>query len=721
MPKPTRQTAPKGKSVSFASAAPDARFAALSSDPRYRLPSKKRTHIKLDKRLGGILKDDEFSRKASVDRYGRKVAKGQEKKKLERLYRLASDDEEDDDGEVLEELAKVGRKYDPARDGGFSTSESESESEEDDSDVESEIDAELPETAEDVPMGEVSSRLAVVNLDWDNITAEDIMSVAASFAGPEGKIISVAIYPSEFGRERMEKEEMEGPPKEIFQSDSSRSEIKRSAGKPSKIEEYSEDEDSAGSSEDEAIKKQLLEEDTGAEFDSVALRKYQLDRLRYYYAVITCSSKVVAKALYDNMDGQEYLSSANFFDMRFIPDDVDFENDRFRELCKKVPEGYKPSEFTTDALMHSNVKLTWDADDTKRKEAQKRAFSRKEIDENDLQAYLGSGSSSEEEDEDEEIDENDPEADVKSTTSRATTRQERREALRAALGLDLEPSNSKREKREANPVGDMQITFTPALSSTTKNGTVFENEPPPPEETTHERYVRKERERKAVRKERMKAKRAGLDPDEVPAVAEENEEEAIAESADDAENDEDPFNDPFFENPTAANDKSKAERRKEKERKKQAAKEVADALSKAERAELELVMLDDGAQTASNKHFDIRAIEKAEKKARKSEKKGAKKDKKHSKHAGEDEQKPDAFDINTKDERFTKLFEDPAFAIDPTNPKFRDTKGMRAILGEKRKRGEYRVASTDKKGSNGLVDSMKETAERIGKRLKVKS
>jgi hypothetical protein len=254
-----------------------------------------------------------------------------------------------------------------------------------------------------VEMGEVSSRIAVVNLDWDNIRSVDLMAVFSSFVKAGGKIHKISIYQSEFGKERMEREELEGPPKEIFAR---------------KDQEVEEEEDSEGDfeddeEEDQKIKKDLLKEDEGKEFDGAALRQYQLERLRYYYAVIVCSDNDTAQKIYEATDGTEYLSSANFIDLRFIPDGTEFE-DKPRDECDAVPSGYKPIEFVTDALQHSKVKLTWDKDpeEASRKDAIKRAFSgsRAEIGENDLRAYLGSDSEDEEEDEgeDEEV-QDDPE------------------------------------------------------------------------------------------------------------------------------------------------------------------------------------------------------------------------------------------------------------------------------------------------------------------------
>ena len=40
-----------------------------------------------------------------------------------------------------------------------------------------------------------------------------------------------------------------------------------------------------------------------------------------------------------------------------------------RETASEVPEGYEPPNFQTAALQHTDVKLTWDADDDNRKRA----------------------------------------------------------------------------------------------------------------------------------------------------------------------------------------------------------------------------------------------------------------------------------------------------------------------------------------------------------------
>ncbi|KAE9978871.1 hypothetical protein EG327_007209 [Venturia inaequalis] len=706
-----KQRAPKGstsKPPAEEYKITDPRFSKLQTDPRFKLPSRKRTHTKLDKRFDRILKDEEFTQKASVDRYGRPLVRDAGRKEMERLYEVASgsEDEEDESEEGMDgdlDDDEVVRRELREAEGG---SEEELEMVELGEDVAFE---EEEEQTEGIPMGEVSSRIACVNLDWDNIRSVDLMAVATSFAPPTGKILSVTIFPSEFGRERMEREEMEGPPKELFQDSKKKEES-----------DSEEDSDEDSEEEDERVKKDLLKEDKGDELNSTALRAYQLDRLKYYYAIIHCSSDVVAKKLYDDMDGREYLSSANFFDLRFVPDEVTFDETP-RDICKEVPRDYRPTEFVTEALTHSNVKLTWDADDKQRKEVQKRAFSRKEIDENDLQAYIGSASEPEESEE-EEIASEDPNSDMMSVTSKST-KSDKRDLLRAALGLPVEAVKSS--KREANgktkgPIGNMQVSFTPGLSAVAasdsaskKKASVFENDPRDIEETTMERYVRKERERKARRKERTKARREGRDPDLVGA----SDDEAAAPPPVQEEEAEAGFDDPFFTDPLNADKESKKARKAEKA-KLRAEKEANEAAEGTKREELELLM---AGEDDAIRHFDMREIKRQEK-AKKLKSKKKNKGKIEAETAPEGE----AFKIDTQDPRFSALFESHEFAIDPSNPKFKKTEGMNAIMEEGRKKralvrdeddGGKKPSKKAKTASNG-GDDLKKLVEKVKKKAK---
>ncbi|KAI2730886.1 hypothetical protein DTO027I6_676 [Penicillium roqueforti] len=647
----------------------DPRFANIQTDPRYRLPSKRQTHVKLDKRFAHVLDDKDFSSNAPVDRYGRKLRKDDTKEKLKQFYQVDEDEDEDedsadDDEDVQKELKRVNAaSYDPARDGGFESSSSEEESSDEEEDEADEDVIEFPdEQRSDVPLGEVTDRIAVVNLDWENIRAEDLMAVFSSFLPSGGRVLNATVYPSEFGKERMEREEVEGPPKEIFAS-----------GKKKNTSQESEEEELDSDEEEEEIKKSMLKADDGEEFNSTQLRRYQLDRLRYYYAIIKFSSKDVAKHVYDLVDGVEYLSSANFFDLRFVPEDTDFSDDKSRDECSRIPDGYKPTEFVTDALQHSKVKLTWDADDKTRKEAQARAFrgSRQDIDENDLKAYLGSDSSENEESDDEDggvevVDNTAGEA----TTTKLSKKEAERQRMRALLGLSVEPTRTRAER----PVGEMEVTFTSGLAGGHGKDTIFENEPEI-EESTIDKYVRKERERKKRRKEKLKAKSSTEDG--AAADSEDNEADPAKMGPAEVpqqEEEEMGFNDPFFDDPDGK--ATAGSRRKEERRKKREERAAEEAASAAQRAELELLMVDD--KKINIKHFDMNEIEKAEKQARKKGK--GKKGKKV------ELAQTDDFEVNVSDPRFSRLYDTHDFAIDPTNPRFKSTSGMKALLDEGRKR-----------------------------------
>jgi hypothetical protein len=687
----------------------DSRFSSFETDPRFQLPSKKNLKTKLDKRFSRVLKDADFVATAKVDRYGRKLKTDTKKKALQRLYEdedeeveggVDEDAEVEDDDIVRRELEKADAKYDPARDGGFSSSESDSESgDESESEEEPEQDNDVEESRpgirlrrekQEVEVGEVTNRFAVVNMDWDHIKSIDLMALFSSFVPAGGRIEKVSIYPSEFGKGRMQREEVEGPPREIFKKD-----------KDSDAEDEDDDDDDSASDSgdnedidedsDEEVKKELLQEGNDQDFDSDALRTYQLDRLRYYYAVVVCSDKNTAHKIYDATDGSEYLSSSNFLDLRFIPDDVTFD-DEPRDECDSVPAGYKPIEFVTNALQHSKVKLTWDMhpEEVSRKESIKKAFtgSRSDIAENDLRAYLASDSDS---DGEEEMDA--PAGDQNNEEAPLSKKELARRKMRAALGLSDEPAP---KSSKSGPVGEMQITFTPALS-----GKPDKEEA---EETTIEKYKRKEKERKEKKKAKALAKRQGLDPD---AVQEEATEEAAAEDLG--------FDDPFFTSEPVQ--PSKSAMRKEERLKKRAAREREEAENAAQKAQLELLMADENGGGAHLDHFDMKEIARAEKQ------KGKKK--KGKKGAVDQGGLQEDFKMDVEDSRFKAVFENHEFAIDPSNPKYKATQGMKKLLeeGRKKRKGapdEPSQRSSKKAKADGDVGELSSLVDAVKKKAKAK-
>ena len=473
----------------------DERFKSVHNDPRFKMPKLKNLRVKVDDRFSKDelkkLNAGALGKKVKIDRYGRKIKK--ESDDLSKFYEHEEDSKEeqssDDSSEgeesdndlqaLTEKLQQEEQFLDRARGEGLvsssedeesSLSSSDSDSDEENEGVvedEEESDIEIEETKpEDT---EPTCAFAVVNMDWDNIRAVDLMATFVSFVPKGGAIKSVTIYPSEFGKERMQKEEIEGPPRELFKS-------KKKREVDSDSEDIDSDVDVNDADNLAKITRKLYEEDDGKEdYDSKALRRYQLQRLRYYYAVVKCDSVETARLIYQNCDGTEYESTANIFDLRYVPDDMEFDDDEAKDTCSKIPSSYRPdSTFVTDALQHSKVKLTWDETPKERLTLSSRPLSQKEIEENDFKAYLASDSDESEVEKDSSI----------------------KDKYQSLLGNTL----TKFGKEENDDDVDMEITFDPGLNDKLGNNAEEEDK----EETTIEAYRRKEKERRQKRLAKFK-------------------------------------------------------------------------------------------------------------------------------------------------------------------------------------------------------------------------
>lgn len=115
---------------------------------------------------------------------------------------------------------------------------------------------------------------------------------------------NLQIYPSEFGKERIAEEEIKGP-QELTEK---------------KLDIDSDDEDVSD------VEAKEDENEEGTSYNMEKLRQYQLNRLKYFYAVIECNSVAAADKLYKECDGLEYESTATKLDLRFIPDEMTFDD-----------------------------------------------------------------------------------------------------------------------------------------------------------------------------------------------------------------------------------------------------------------------------------------------------------------------------------------------------------------------------------------------------------
>ncbi|KAI0082298.1 hypothetical protein K474DRAFT_1655677 [Panus rudis PR-1116 ss-1] len=677
----------------------DPRFARLKTDPRFRPIRKKESKVVVDDRFKSIFdagKKQKKQAKGRVDKYGRPLTETHEADNLRRYYRLENEDQEEDAeprrpdyarGEVLLESSDEEQEDDAALSSGENDSAEEGvvtlgrdaskpipvPEDEVEIDLDEDNFADLDAQAEEYSKAhaddaniEPTRRIAVVNLDWDHVRAIHLYKIFSSLVSPSapavaassdpqsnktgnaprvirGKVLSVRVYPSQFGKERMAREEREGPPPELF---------KRRMDDDEEINE-----------------KNIYETGGGEDYDEDALRRYQLERLRYYYAIVECDTVEAASHIFNELEGTELERSANVFDLSFVPNDMTFDDEPRDEATDDLNVPFKPLDFTTDALRHSRVKLTWDEDDPDRVQITRRQLSRKELDENDFKAYLASSSSG-------------SDSEGEDGPSTKASRDKLRALLLSGNGDNL-PEGWVGEKEDGVDV-DMEVTFTPGLSGAKEDK----------DETTLEKYQRKMKEKKKKRKEEIKEKRAQTEGQkEKPTAPKDDFFSAGSEDEDSG---------------SEASDEGLPQKNKGKGKGRRASTEPGTrSVSTAE--ELALVAAPDRPDDEP-KHFNMKAIIKAEKL------KGKKLKGKRKRQAEQENELQEDFAIDVKDERFKAVLEDPTFAIDPSNPHFKKTKSMAALLEERSKRQRERPphqAQSSRANESGAQPSLQSLVESV--------
>ncbi|XP_018563697.1 ESF1 homolog [Anoplophora glabripennis] len=627
----------------------DQRFAHIANDPKFRRIPKKQQKVKIDKRFQSMFKDQKFKVKYSTDKRGRPVSHTSTEN-LKRYYDLSSEEEssssDSEDNEKQNSESEVGKFVKAPKSDAFSELEKKDKSDKIVSDVlkhklqnlnvdyargestlcsesssdDDESEDELSETDEiEHKWGELDAdaeetegttyRLAACNMDWDRIRAIDLMVLFNSFLPPGGVIKSVAIYPSEFGKKRMAEEEIKGPIELV----------------ESKVEENDN------------------ENEEGSSYHMEKLRQYQLNRLKYYYAVISFDTPNSANKIYTECDGKEYESSATKIDLRFIPDSMEFD-DEPKEMCDKLPDvnRYQPRFFTTTALQQAKVDLTWDETNPERLEIAEKLKNGKVdgISDADLQNYLAS-SSGEEETEDEEEEKIQEESGGSSIDKYK------------ALLQDIE----KKEKSKNRKDMEMEISWGIDLKQKTEK-LIKENMSKGDEKSPFEQYLKKRREKKREKREQKKHSKDSDDSEsDIPSDIDMNDKYFAEE-----------FDNPEF-------------KKKKKHTKKSEDPDVDDQ----KQAELELLMNeDDGKQ-----HFSLKKIQQGEDES--------KNKKKNKKVMDKNDKRNDDFEINVADDRFSALFTSHHFNIDPTDPHYKKTKGMEVLINEKLKRRNNDSVDINKK------------------------
>ncbi|XP_057329046.1 ESF1 homolog [Microplitis mediator] len=504
-----------------------------------------------------------------------------------------------------------------------SSSSEEESSEEEEEDIDHNW-GELDKDAEQVD--EPTERLALCNMDWDKIRAVDLMVLFTSFLPPGGLVRSVTIYPTEFGLERMKEEDIKGP-------------IEITEAKRIK---------------DNNLNNETDENDQDSNNQMEKIRQYQLNRLKYYVAVIVFDSKSSAEKIYTALDGIEYESTATKIDLRVITDDKVF-NQEPKEVCDKYPDvsKYKPRNFITTALQQVNVKSTWDENNMGRQEFIKKINSGQldEISNDLISTYVKLSSSDDDDLDNENFDNSNDEIKFKNDK-----KQSRIDRFRSLL-KEMEENDNKKEEDE------YEIECTWGLNLKEKSEKLVEEKMNNKDELApFDKYLLKRKEKKKSKIQEKKKKLGN-----------------VSDSEDSIPSDID-MNDPYFKNEIMKIKSNKTNNKKSKKTSTLCNDDNDDDKDKQDNAELELLLLDKEDEKLKN-HFDMNKIEENEASSKSKKKRLRKKKTEVNKNNCQDN-----FTVNVDDPRFVAIYSSHDYNIDPTDPHYRKTKGTEALVKEKLKR-----------------------------------
>lgn len=518
-------------------------------------------------------------------------------------------------------------------------------------------------------LDEATSRVAVVDLDWQNFTALDILAVLRSFA-PAGQnsaeaVERVTVYKSDYGIERMKIEDKEGPGAFFKQLGSD-----------------NEDDDNSDSDSDSDSDSEKDSSDSEKEIDKDALRAYERSKLRYFFAIAKFSSAKIAKYIYDACDGLEFDRSSSRFDLRFVGEEDQVEKDRpFRDEATDVPVGYNApmdgQSFYNSALQHTNVNLTWDQGDKKRANAFRQQFQNIRNNDNaamdaNIQAYLASDSS----DDDEDKEKNNSDSESEDT---------KRKKFRSLLNLGNEGQGGRSKKTTGRAFAsrdwkaeeekdvDMVVTFDSGIDLLgdklkTKHDRLKSGKG---EATVWEKVLEERKQKKKNRKSKAEDSQDEAEDNQAVTAA------AAAEGEDD-----DGFNDPFFnevddkimENfdeedfPQRVESASKRDQKKKKKKSKESRRD-----EEKNQAELDLLLTsDDQLQALSSGHkmLSVAGDDSDEEDGRRKRKKS--KSKKGKGERSKSSEKKDGFHMDLEDPRFSQMFSSKEYALDPTEPQYKN-------------------------------------------------
>ena len=640
----------------------------------------------------------------SIDKYGRKVKKKSKKKGKDAAKKSEEAEEDDKAvqrkkgqpqpkqqtpaEERLDYLTRISRGEvsgsssddSDSDDGGTEDADSDSD---DDKAVAEEEEGEEDEE-EDIPMGDATTRIAIQNCDWDSIKATDLLVVLQSFC-PQGSVVNkVTVYPSDYGKEMLAKETEYGPQAiweeeddEEEDSDSGDDDDDNSEGGDSEGEEgrgngevYRKIESVGAGAKGKAgdfkrpqgavgvvLQQELVRRgkaraddmtddaeggDGGgsAQMDPEKLQSYELQKLKYYFAVAECDTCQTANALYGELDGLEFGHSSMVMDLRFVPDDISFKDrEKERRSCAtEVPGNYTPSDFIVRVLQQTSFDCSWDQGDQERASKLTNLSKWRELNESDFSQYIAGSS------DDEDVDDGEGDDDgVGAGGGGAARRKTKANDLRRLLlggGDDNDGAGSDDGSGAGGTFGDDDF-FTHDDDEACEEG-------------------------------------EGMVMSFVPKTAK------LLDDTDEGKDD------------TASKKNKKNKKNKDKKNKKSASDDddkEEECTGPSLHDELGLMFAGEG-DSDDDVAADLRGKEASRKaKADKKAKKARGKKRKGEGEGDAAEVGGDSFQLDTSDSRFAALLEgDARFGIDTTSNEFKKTDGMKQILAEQVKRRGSKAA-----------------------------
>jgi hypothetical protein len=96
------------------------------------------------------------------------------------------------------------------------------------------------------------------------------------------------------------------------------------------------------------------------------LRKYEVNKMKYFYAVVVCDRRKTANRILDEYNNFELELTNLRLTLSIVPDEMVFPHEP-KEVAEEIPVNYSfnPGKISR-ALNHSTVKLSWDQTDPKR-------------------------------------------------------------------------------------------------------------------------------------------------------------------------------------------------------------------------------------------------------------------------------------------------------------------------------------------------------------------